>query len=355
MHSFQFQNKTILLISPEPWGHIFVSKHHYAIELAKRDNQVFFLNPPSGEFKIQKSEFKNLTIVDYRGFVKGMSFFPLFIRKWMQKIVYNKIQKICNAEMDIVWSFDNSVFYDFDFLPKRVLKISHIVDYNMDYYFKESSESADFCFTPNQFVLDKLLLYSSTAHFINHGFAPVTASKSFQIPDSQGLKIGYAGNLDIKYIDWEILAKAIAIYEKHTFYFAGSCKNSNKFNQWDNVAYLGKLNKADLRTFLESMDILIIAYKADEEKEQLANPHKMMEYLGSGNPIVSTYTAAYDKSGLIYMTDENSEWTSLLGQSVEQIAQVDTPELREERKRFAMDNTYEKQVDRIEKSVSANE
>ncbi len=39
--------KTILLISPESWGKSFVSKHHYAVELAKKGNIVYFLNPPS--------------------------------------------------------------------------------------------------------------------------------------------------------------------------------------------------------------------------------------------------------------------------------------------------------------------
>ncbi len=44
-------NKTILFISPGPWGINHVSKHHYAIELAKIGNDVYFLNPPSDTFK----------------------------------------------------------------------------------------------------------------------------------------------------------------------------------------------------------------------------------------------------------------------------------------------------------------
>ena len=39
-------NKTILIISPQGWGDMFISKHHYAIELAKKGNTVYFLNPP---------------------------------------------------------------------------------------------------------------------------------------------------------------------------------------------------------------------------------------------------------------------------------------------------------------------
>jgi len=39
-------HKTILLISPQSWGNMFVSKHHYALELARAGNTVYFLNPP---------------------------------------------------------------------------------------------------------------------------------------------------------------------------------------------------------------------------------------------------------------------------------------------------------------------
>ena len=34
------QEKTILIISPEPWGTIHLSKHHYTIELLNSGNRV---------------------------------------------------------------------------------------------------------------------------------------------------------------------------------------------------------------------------------------------------------------------------------------------------------------------------
>src|SRR5215475_10747584 len=39
-------NKTILILSPQSWGKMMLSKHHYAIALARKGNKVFFLNPP---------------------------------------------------------------------------------------------------------------------------------------------------------------------------------------------------------------------------------------------------------------------------------------------------------------------
>src|SRR5258708_6068060 len=39
-------NKVIAILSPQPWNHSHISKHHYAIELA-RNNRVYFISPPS--------------------------------------------------------------------------------------------------------------------------------------------------------------------------------------------------------------------------------------------------------------------------------------------------------------------
>jgi len=45
----QLSNQIILIISPQAWGKMFLAKHHYAIELAKHNNEVYFLNPPQKE------------------------------------------------------------------------------------------------------------------------------------------------------------------------------------------------------------------------------------------------------------------------------------------------------------------
>ena len=39
------KGKNIIIVSNEPWGDIWYSKHHYAYELNKT-NQVLFIDPP---------------------------------------------------------------------------------------------------------------------------------------------------------------------------------------------------------------------------------------------------------------------------------------------------------------------
>ena len=87
----KFENLNILLISPNYWGTMFVSKHWYAIELAKRGNNVYFLEPPRNKqpFQIELlKEYSSLYIVRYATFQRGIKFLPKFLSKhleWLDK------------------------------------------------------------------------------------------------------------------------------------------------------------------------------------------------------------------------------------------------------------------------------
>ena len=129
----RLSGKTILLVSPEPWDHLFVSKHHYAIHLAQKGNKVYFLNPPGKKTSLIKSEQEGLNVISYKGFPRGMRYFPSFLSKWINRRAFNRLESIAGVDFDIIWSFDNSVFYQMDALPENVFRISHIVDINMDF------------------------------------------------------------------------------------------------------------------------------------------------------------------------------------------------------------------------------
>ena len=42
--------KNVLIISPNFWGNIHITKHHYSLEMHKLGANIFFLNPPSRNF-----------------------------------------------------------------------------------------------------------------------------------------------------------------------------------------------------------------------------------------------------------------------------------------------------------------
>ena len=55
--SFEIKNKRILILSPCDWSDFQVSKHHYAKELAKRNNDVLFLEWPTFSSTKKKAYF----------------------------------------------------------------------------------------------------------------------------------------------------------------------------------------------------------------------------------------------------------------------------------------------------------
>ena len=69
----EFRNKIIVIISKEDFDGMLMSKQHYAIELSRLDNEVYFINHTDlkqtlkrGDIKVENSSFKNLWIVKHR-------------------------------------------------------------------------------------------------------------------------------------------------------------------------------------------------------------------------------------------------------------------------------------------------
>src|SRR4051812_29755408 len=126
--------KTYLLISPQPWGKMYLSKHNYAIELAESGNKVFFLNPPTykkfpSPLRLNvKQQLPNLFVIDYNLSV------PVHIMRFKARSVYDfiihhSLVKQLNrlARFDELWCFEPNIFSSFDsFNAKK--KLLFIVD-----------------------------------------------------------------------------------------------------------------------------------------------------------------------------------------------------------------------------------
>ena len=359
--------KNILHISPEPWSHLFVSKHHYARHLAQRGNNVWFLNPPGNEAKVSPTDISSLQVLDYRGFPPLMRYYPAFLRRWFTFRSFRHLEKMAGISFDIIWSFDNSVFFQLDSIPKSVLKISHIVDLNQDFETRRAATTADVCFCTTQAIKAKLEKYAfGKVHWINHGLSinvSQTVQKQVVLPGKNSIKAVYAGNLAMQYLDWEILFNAASINPKIDFVFFGS--NADEFDlgvnwmhSWKqmmielpNVYWPGRVASDQLQSIYQSADLLLIAYQESHHIDQ-ANPHKTLEYLYSGKPIVATYTAAYADMNLIYMSERNEDWPALLEKVINNLDQLAADVLVESRRSYALDNTYEMQIQRIETILS---
>jgi hypothetical protein len=366
MSYMELARKNILLVSPEPWNHIFVSKHHYATHLAKRGNQVFFLGPLFGQYLIEKTSFENVFTVTYPGFAKGLRYYPSLLQKYFIREQFDQLQKLCKVKFDIIWSFDNSVFFDFSALPLNVLKFSHIVDLNQDFQTEKAAKTADYCFCTTQFIKDRLLKYNSKVFKINHGFNnPGIDSFMVTLPGKSKVKALYAGNLAIPFIDWVLLYAVVRGNPEVDFIFIGpNAKVLDHDKEQDqakkellllnNTFFLDRLNSSELFRYQSTADILLVVYKEQYHANQTANPHKMMEYLGSGKMIVATRTLEYlelHDEGLLLMTKFNREFIDLFRHAVERIDVWNNAEMQAERKAYAQKNTYDVQISRIENII----
>ena len=355
----QFVKKNILIVSPEPWSHVFVSKHHYALELAKRGNKVFFLNPPSlnRKLEITASPYGNVFIVDYSVRVKGQRFLPGFLRRNIDRKTYNSIQRQAGARFDVIWNFENSRFYDFRFAPDEVLNIYHQVDLNQDFHPQLAAKTADICFCTTDFIKEKLLKYNTRVYKIHHGVSSTAFfEKSDFLPEdksSKKIKVAYIGSLDIPYLDTELLKGLVEKFPNVEFLLVGPYQLQGRIHQllstFNNVNFTGAVDSDKIKNYLKDSDILLLCYKAEIFREQLANPHKMMEYLASGKIIVATYTDEYkDKEQLVLMSKTNKDLPDLFQYAIEHLPELNSCERKEKRIAFAMEHTYDRQLNKIE-------
>lgn len=353
--------KNILLISPEPWSHIKVSKHHYATHLALRGNRVFYLNPPGEQEGISESTFDGVFVVNYRGFIPGLRFLPTFIQRWEMRRVFQKLQSICGVRFDVVWSFDNSVFFDLSALPVS-LTISHVMDLNQDFQTAKTAATAHFCFCPSQPIMDRLRRYNPRVYKINHGYCETFSNEQTALPAMQGFRatVVYAGNLSIPYIDWPLLNELVSAHSDVFFRFIGPFDIADvridRFSKLRNVEFAGRVETDVLFMHYRSADILLVAYQEEFQRGQAANTHKMMEYLASGRVIVATFTPEYeDQLPLVVMSEKNRELPGLFRHVVDKLDYYNSPELARRRREVAADNSYHKQLDRIEKILKSYE
>jgi len=158
-------NKVVLILTPQSWGNMLLAKHHYAIELAKRGNEVYFLNPPDndhwswekGEKRIEiepLADHPNLYIINQK------LFFPYNL-KFHSRRLYNilikkqirNILQMIPKPVDLLWSFDLGNLFPLPFFGKKMFKIFHPVDEPRDRNAILAGAGADILFSVTKEII----------------------------------------------------------------------------------------------------------------------------------------------------------------------------------------------------------
>jgi hypothetical protein len=372
-----FSNKKILILSPDKWSNLQISKHHYALELAQKGNLVFFLNPPNNLikkcFEIQKIE-DNLFVVSYKLFI------PLFIRFHFRFIydflmrfqIYFILKKI-NQKIDVLFSFETNVYSNLS-LFKSDLKIYFPVDMIFGKYQSKIINSSDIIFSVSKIILDRVRSFSSDVpvHFINHGLSSAFVFPKKINPDIplNGVNICYIGNLLINSLDRKTFRIIIEKNETISFTFFGNF-NINDYKSYnhkdeeikDFVHFLKTKKNVTLKEVCEPsyiaqklslFDAFLVLLDNKKDINKGSNSHKIIEYLSTGKVVISSYISTYDNSpSLIEMCDENSNemFPELFKRVVSNLEYYNSNKFQHARIEFALDNTYDKQIQRIERAL----
>jgi len=331
----------ILIISPQHWGIMRVTKHHYAIELAKLGHEVYFLEPIEPTWKIGSTSFTqkevnpNLKVLShtilapYNLKFHSKIFFDFFMKRHIQKME----KRI--GRFDLVWSFDLT-----DAIPLKYFnanrKIFFAADWPPNKDAVKAAESADLLVSVAQEILDqypnkhkKLLVSHGVAEcFIEAGKIPFT-----KIDDK--FRIGMSGNFLRPDIDRPVLLNIIRSYPDILFECFGTyeSKNSNLGGAMDketntfiealiqapNVILHGMLTPEKLANELGRMDVFLICYDVAKDQSKGTNYHKMMEYLAYSKPIVSNYVSNYLDNQLVKMPSQkfgNEQLNSIFSDTI---------------------------------------
>ena len=370
-------NKKILLISPQAWGKMFVAKHHYAVELARSGNEVYFLNPPESRGKrfveIEKpSQHPGLNVVHH-----GPSF-PLVIRfkfralyDVLMKAYVRWLLKKLDQSFDVVWCFEPNLYSNLDWFHARK-KVYHPVDELFyDYQFRPG-RNADLVISVTHEILAKFPKVNGKKLFVNHGIARefVSAANNSPWTKQSPVTVGYSGNLLRADIDFPTLKKCILQFPQARFVFWGNyqLKNSNLAGNENaevlsfieflksapNVELKGAVPMHELVKEYARADIFLICYDIERDQSHGTNYHKVMEFLSTGKVIVSNNITTYKGSQLLRMCNSrtsNDEFPGLLGDAIMNCERYNAEELQRTRKEFAAANAYQFHIVEIEQNL----
>jgi hypothetical protein len=366
------RGKTILIISSEIWSEMFVSKHHYAISLAKNGNSVFFLNPMEsilrpGAVIMEHTEIEDLAVIRYSPLLP-----EIFKFKWPGIFQYGlllisrKIKRLIGRPIDIVWDFNTySVFRSLNIFGAK-LKVLHPVDSSE--VNRIEARDANISFSVSKTILEMIDSKIIRKEVINHGVSDqylVSLGERRSRVTGARLTICYVGNLLIHSLDRDIVLDLVRRKKNIDFHFIGPYDDKGRFRvggetpevlnfinelkSRDNVFLHGRKSNLEVARLIRTFDIYLVCYRKTPKFNE-DNSHKILEYLAAGNVILSSYISFYDGTNLLKMarSEGNSELVGLL-EEVERDIELYNSEIECQRRiEFALGNTYQKQLEKID-------
>jgi glycosyltransferase involved in cell wall biosynthesis len=383
--------KTIVILSTEPWGKMLLSKMHYAIELAELGNRVYFVNPPADKelrglaAVAGQQGAEGITIIDIKALLYALflrhKFFPLY-RKWVTGRYIRAILSLVGGPVDEVWCFDPHTYVDLSaFRAKKAVLLIYDL-YTGRHVFK-AAETADALVTISRVILDHYASVATPKLLLQHGLSKHFSRKAedllgrhdFRSRQGEKIRIGYTGNLLRPGMNTTVAKDIIDRHPDMEFHFWGpsSLENNNVssvnlqvsqdiaafigyLESRENVVLHGVKEQSELAGALFGMDAFLFLYSAAKDLNGASNSHKLLEYLSTGKPVISTHVSNYAGLDLLEMGGAGDEdrLPELFNEVMQRLPDFSSPERQQKRIGFALDNTYKRQVIRIEEFITGH-
>jgi len=382
-----FTGRRVLLISPQAWNGLTLSKHHYAIELAKHGSEVFFLNPPSTSGfrpRISPGPHASLWIVDYSQLSRGRRFLPQSFNYAIEAAQAKILQRALGARLDVVWSFDPARFTSLNQFD-AMLHLFHAVDRVPPDAVERIAASADAVISVSDLILDDFEPSGVPRFFVNHGltedYARLArqrlASLAYGMMDrpSAPYRAGYVGNLLHPAIDHSTFSCIIQENADIEFHFWGpsdyaalAWKHPGVPEVREFVSFLGRrknvflhglMPPAEIAPRLTNMHLFLTCYDPAAELNRGSNNHKLLEYLSTGKPVVTNHVSTYVRDGIpggllcMPKTLDNRGLPALFQHVIGRLGALSSTEQQQHRLQFALANTYADQLRSID-SIAAS-
>lgn len=357
----EIKNKNILILSPQPWNDLKLSKHHYASTLAKMGNNVLFVCAADAQIGIQlktinpKDQPSKLLVASYKIPIPEIFKFKIpKLYNYLNWFFVKLLLKRTFGSIDICIDFGHhTLFNDLSKIKARKKILFPVDDFEK---LKPDMRGAEIGFSVSKVIVEKFQNAGLNFHFINHGLANdfIEAQKG-HIPTirmSERIKVGYSGNLMIPFLDRDLFKQIIEENQQVEFHCFGkydSVQNTanQKWGSWlkeqANVILHGMLETSTLAEKMQEMDAFILMYKPDGKNYHAENSHKILEYLSTGKVVISTPILLYKNSTMVE-TSKTSEFVADFKKIILTLSDYNSPNLIEQRIHFATNNSYKNLV-----------
>ncbi len=376
--------KNVLIISPNFWGDIHITKHHYSLEMHKLGANIFFLNPPSrsfGGFLKTTEIFEKFKVIDFQLHIPGR------IKNYLPKIYYYYMSFIVKRISALV---NNDIFLSIDFsrdLPFSLTKANyfnakHKIFFPVDNphvdYINNSKNISDMYFSISEDIL-KMINKGNNYHYcLGHSVSSdfFTNENIINEYNPSSINIGYVGNFFMDNIDYDTIIQLVKTNRGIKFHFIGPNEVKNQSNNLgvqhnniksikvleaqNNTIFHGVLYRDQLVKFSRKLDAMFLCYfEVGAHSAAPVNSHKILEFLALGKTVISNYFEDYKllNDDLIFMPNKNhtsSQYINKFKLVIDDLHNLSNKLYLIKRRNFAKKRTYKKSTKILLKKIIEN-